>query len=427
MSRRASVRLLEDRQLNRDDVRINSFLRFGYFCDYDRQRAPIDFSRIDKRIYENMPRDELVRLGVESLSDTFSELWQDGREHVVPLSGGLDSRLILGALLERTSADRIRTFTYGVAGSYDFDISNSIAKKYGTQHLPVFFENHIYSLDQELEFAKRTDCQCMLFYHPPLDEFDRQYDGAMVWSGYVGDAVAGSYLQARPSSSIRDAQLTHLKNRIVVNSTPLHNCTDEEFLTYMQTPLIAPELLTYDEQVLFDEAGSKFTAPLILFDGYEFVTPFINTPWMDFMLSVPNRYRIGQELMIEIGRRAFPALFSMPSKNRLGHTFDAPQSIVKSTFWLNRIRKALHQFIPAVNWPNFQCNDFNEGIRKNQSLRRIVQENIKDLRHRDICGWIDFDSIWRNHDRRIRNHGDALIILASLEIVLKASEMDQKS
>ena len=409
--------------MNIDELRISSFLRFGYFCDYTKHCAPIDFSRIDKKLYEQVSWDDLVVLGVEKLDETFTDLWQEHREHVVPLSGGLDSRLILGALLERLPAEQIRTYTFGIPGSYDFDIANSIAKDYGTQHLPISLNNMSYSEADELAAAKRTDSQVILFHHPPFDQLDQQFPGALTWSGYVGDVVGGSYLNRVPSDTPGTAQVGHLRNRVVVTSVNLSRFEDHEFLECMDELTIDPELLTYDEQVLFNEAAPKFTAPLVLFPGYDFVAPFINTPWMDFILSVPNRFRLDQKLMFEIGRRAFPRLFNLPSKNRLGHTFDTPDIVLTGTFWLNRIRKAGHQFFPGINWPNFQYNDFNEAIRSNPSLRQLVRESIDDLRGRGICDWVDFDGIWRRHDWRIRNHGDALIILASLELNLKAKEM----
>jgi len=413
--------------LNPDELRINSFLRFGYFCDYDKQLAPIDFSRIDKDSHEDVSWEDLVKLGVEKLNETFTELWQEGRQHVVPLSGGLDSRLILGALLEHTSANELCTYTYGLTGSYDFEISNSIAKRIGTQHLPIRLDEFAYSIQNEYLSAKRTDCQGVLFHHPPFEILDDHFPSGLFWSGYVGDAIAGSYLRSKPSTTLREAQLRHLQSRVFVRSIKLHRCTDEDFLACMYEDHIDPEVLTLDEQVLFSEAATKFTAPLVLFSGYEFVTPLINTPWMDFILSVPNQYRYRQRLMIEVCRTAYPHLFSLPSANRLGHTFDASNRTVRSTFWINRVRKALHQFFPSVNWPNFQYYDFNEAARSNSSYRQILEKSINDLRDRGICDWVDFDGIWRRHDWRIGNHGDALVTLASLEIVLRAGEVGRQA
>jgi len=254
--------------VNLEELRVNSFLRFGYFCDYSDQRAPIDFSGIDKSLYDKATREDLISLGVEKLRETFSRLWQEGRQHVVPLSGGLDSRLILGAILEHVSAEQLQTYTYGIPGAYDFEISNSIARKLGTQHLPVSLAAEMYSLDAEISAAKRTGCQAVLFHHPPLERLDQQFPGALFWSGYVGDAVAGSYLQDEPSATLREAQIRLLRNRVRTKSIRLIQCNDEEFLPYMRQDHIDPNMLTLDEQVFCNEVAPKVAAPLILYSGH---------------------------------------------------------------------------------------------------------------------------------------------------------------
>src|SRR5690606_15813669 len=41
--------------------------------------------------------------------------------HLVPLSGGIDSRILLGALLRHVSPREIRTVTFGTPGAWDYD------------------------------------------------------------------------------------------------------------------------------------------------------------------------------------------------------------------------------------------------------------------------------------------------------------------
>ena len=265
-----------------------------------------------------------------------------------------------------------------------------------------------------------------MFHHPPLDLLDREYPGALFWSGFVGDAIAGSHLRQTPSRTLDAARIEYLKRRVMVRSVRLNRCEDTDFIAEMNDLHIDPASLTYDEQVLFGEGVPKFTAPLVLFDGYEFVTPFINSPWMHFMLSAPNRYRLGQKLMINVACNAFPSLFSVPTTNRLGHCLDTSRARVSATFWLNRARKLLHLWFPRVKWPNFQYNDFNEALRVNVAFRRLIKQCVLDLRDRGVCDWVDFDRIWRRHDRRLQNHGDALVALASLELVLRAMETYRK-
>ncbi len=403
-------------------IDIDSFLRLGYFIGFQHRPFPISFDRIDKTRYLDATRQELVRTGITALRESFERDYSHGDLGVVPLSGGLDSRMVLCALLELTDAKRIETFTYGIPGSYDFEIGCLVAQHAGTRHTPIPLDKVSWDEDELVETAKRERCQAVLFYNQPLHLIEKLYGGALFWSGFVGDAVAGSHLHDPPSKTLKEAKRTHLKERTFVRSTRLHRCSDDQYFDHLGGGRLDPEELTWDEQVLFEEAIPKFTVAHILWEGFRYRTPFINSAWMDFMFSVPNDYRLGQQLMIDIGRAAFPGLFDLPSTNGLGHGFDTPDAVVKATFWLNRARKLAHQFLPWVNYPLIQYNDFNEGIRSDPSLRRVVRGSIEDLRKRGTCDWVDFDGIWRRHDRRIRNHGDALIVLASLELIFKARE-----
>jgi hypothetical protein len=70
--------------------------------------------------------------------------------------------------------------------------------------------------------------------------------------------------------------------------------------------------------------------------------------------------------------------------------------------------------------PGLNYIDFDRALRRRKDLQTTVGENIRDLKKRDIISWIDPEDIWRRHQRRRGNHADALILLASLEICLKA-------
>ena len=48
--------------------------------------------------------------------------------------------------------------------------------------------------------------------------------------------------------------------------------------------------------------------------------------------------------------------------------------------------------------------------------------NIQNLKLRGVIDWIDIDALWNQHQRGQANHGDALTLLASLEINLKVQE-----
>ena len=76
----------------------------------------------------------------------------------------------------------------------------------------------------------------------------------------------------------------------------------------------------------------------------------------------------------------------------------------------------------CTGWPNALYNDFNEGLRSSPDLRDLVRDAVDGLRRRGLCDWVDYDGLWKRHDRRTHDHADALIILASLELVLESRE-----
>ncbi|WP_073995991.1 asparagine synthase C-terminal domain-containing protein [Arcanobacterium urinimassiliense] len=75
---------------------------------------------------------EFIRLFHTALSRAMQKVLarQENQQLVVPLSGGIDSRLLV-VLLKECKAQRVLTFTYGVAGSQEMKISEQIATQAG--------------------------------------------------------------------------------------------------------------------------------------------------------------------------------------------------------------------------------------------------------------------------------------------------------
>ncbi len=85
---------------------------------------------------------------------------------MIPLSGGLDSRTLLGLALELLSPSRIRTYTYGVPSSFDYELGNRLAREAGTRHTTIILRPEPPSIDDLIAIAKRTDANTNLF--PPM-------------------------------------------------------------------------------------------------------------------------------------------------------------------------------------------------------------------------------------------------------------------
>ena len=76
--------------------------------------------------------------GVKIFKETIgNQLASSGRGavHILPMSGGLDFRAVLGGLLEHIPSSQIVTVTYGIPGTWDFEIAKMISRKFGIQHV----------------------------------------------------------------------------------------------------------------------------------------------------------------------------------------------------------------------------------------------------------------------------------------------------
>src|SRR5690606_38742240 len=69
----------------------------------------------------------------------------------IGLTGGLDSRLLYGALREIYDPSRIIPYTLGYPGQYDYEF----VKKYGGQ----FLENHIFMDTREISWRLETESE----------------------------------------------------------------------------------------------------------------------------------------------------------------------------------------------------------------------------------------------------------------------------
>ena len=127
----------------------------------------------------------------------------DDRQVVVPLSGGLDSRVILTKLKMR-GCRNIWTFSYGVPGNYEAKVARYVAEVLGVPWSFVPTTNdeakaYFYSADRQdyWEYADGLHVVPNLhamFALRRLQEEGRFLDGAVLVNGQSGDFIAGDHI-----------------------------------------------------------------------------------------------------------------------------------------------------------------------------------------------------------------------------------------
>jgi len=278
---------------------------------------------------------------------------------------------------------------------------------------------------QEVAMERETSWTYLFdaFYHRMICK--RYGKDAIFWSGFMGDALSGKHLPMKDSKTWEEAKNSFLRMSQFVRSIVLYPPSfkyEEEFPKF---PFIDKEYLSYENQLDFVVRHQYYIKPTVVPEGYDYCTPFLNPDWVSFILNVPRRYKRNQYLYKEILKRIYPKLFSLPTKNSYGLTLHSSswQLLLKRLSLGVRFR--LIRILPAVPWnihPMIDFIDFNRGLRERDDLKTLVYENIQDLKRRSIVDWINIEDIWKQHQLKRANYGDALTLLAALEINLKAKE-----
>lgn len=127
----------------------------------------------------------------------------NGRKVIVPLSGGLDSRVILAKLKAR-GCPNLRAFSYGVPGNYEARVARQVAETLGIpwEFVPTTRQqaNHFFFSGRRRdywEFADGLHLVPNLHTLLALDELERRgrfEDGAVLINGQSGDFIAGDHI-----------------------------------------------------------------------------------------------------------------------------------------------------------------------------------------------------------------------------------------
>lgn len=399
---------------------IDAFLFFGYIPvanqDFLNKLAPATRqSPISMR--------DRVQEGTRVLATVFDSMVAKNRQHVVPISGGLDSRVVLAGLRPRTLAKDLATVTFGTPGTWDYDIGAMVSRQVGCDHeaIDVGAEAGLWRTEDLVRTAATLPRPIWIFDKHINNMVSRRFGrAATYWSGFMGDPLAGSHLLLQPSASWREAQ----QNFAVVNQRA-SNLHRPEFIPWEvlpAEPLAEMSRIDIDEQLDFAVRQGGYINQIVIQKDHDYQTPFMHKLWTDYMLAAPRSSRLGQRLYRDVIYSAFPDIFSLPAKNfRGGKLFPSAHEKLLHQASLT-IAWAANRII-GRNWIKFKNTnyvDFDALLRSSASFRNLAQENLEDLHRRSAVYWLDPPSLLRRHLTQRENNGQAITLLVSLEVFLKS-------
>lgn len=411
---------------------LNSILYYGYPLPNECVGLPASIRESVSQNKSNAAESVLVEEGKQALRDSMATITADlptNATHLLPLSGGLDSRMVLGLLAETVDRSQIQTVTIGLPIGWDYEIGQRVAREANVPNRTVnpTAATDEWTLDNLVDHAA-TYAYPNRIIGGYLQTFAREKamtdaDGdCVVWSGFMGETVAGAHIDKYGTGYSSWEQACKAYASANQLSTIDFSPSGFEPTTVLPTePWVSQDALSYTEQLDFAIRQQCWIRQTVAPDAH---APFTRSPWLEFMLNVPPEYREDRSLFKAIGKEMFPDLFRLPTETNDGVPLGAGDTRRRITVVKNAIRYRLwNAFAPTVARPEHQFMDFDAELRREWHFRETIETLVSGIAQRNLSDWFDPLEIWKRHQSG-ENLSRDIRILASLEAFLRSEETD---
>lgn len=368
----------------------------------------------------------------------FLDRLKSGGNVIVPISGGWDSRILLGAVMEQVDISQIKTVSFGNPGQLDFDIGQKIADRFGIEHHACNL------LDLELTWERLlASVEESPWTYTPDGYFNRtaisqvvSTDKDIVLSGFMGDPLTGGHMSSATAKS--EAIEEFVNNQRRVKSIKLCHSEYEPQVALPKLP--ENTRIPYSDLLDFGVRQASCIAPIVTpqkhwqewggdmgrmqKSGASVFAPFIDTEWVVYWLNAPKYLKRRQKLYLDMMSYKFPDLASIPSKYSLGTS-------TKIGYVSAKIRRKVHlranQWFPQSIKPyNAELNyiDYANAFRYRDDYKRILDRALAALKKGNITPWLNLDELKEQHMSFDRDHGLAFWVLIGLALNIEAEEND---
>jgi len=243
----------------------------------------------------------------------------NGRRIVIPLSGGLDSRLI-AVMLKRLGVENVMCFSYGARGNWEAAVSRTVAERLG---YPWHFVRYTrkdwrrwYASDSRWDYGRYA---AGLTSRPHFQDWPAVWEmkrtgalqeGDILVPGHSADFLAGSHipagLAAKPDAALQDAARSVLRKHYIQwnwqRSCPdLAGALEQRVGTHFEgLPAAGPrDAVGAFELWDWEERQTKFIVNSVRvyeYFGFDWRLPLWDNEMLDFWARVPSVHRVDKKL-----------------------------------------------------------------------------------------------------------------------------------
>jgi hypothetical protein len=408
--------------MNKTEI-INNYLYYGYL-------PPKQFPAW---LNDGLKLSEDFDYSVKGATQVFDKIFDDliakypNKKHIVPLSGGWDSRAILGALLERVDKSQIETVTFGVPGQLDYDIGIKVAKWAGVKYLAINLKKTEFTWENILDSVKESPWTYVpdgMFNSISRNTFSNKAD--IIWSGFLGGSLTGSQLNETTKKDVCiNAFITKQQRvrkfnlldpslqlkEVITNASPNYIEWDDFLnLGIKQANCIAPIVLPISNLTSFKQSISLER------NGAIVIAPFLNERFMDYWLLAPRELRRNQKLYINMLNYKYPELFALPSKYSLGMP---AKSGIRYNYkrYKNGVIRRIQKKAPWLgirSTAHLNYLDYDTMFRERNDYKETLNIALDFLKQTDITPWLNLDQLRTDHMKNKKEYGNVFCVLIGL-------------
>jgi hypothetical protein len=275
-------------------------------------------------------------------------------EICVPISGGIDSRFLLGCAMDVFEARNIATLTFGRENSLDFKIGTGLARAVGVPNISLPCDERAIAEQLKDTFPISEGMFNAVPYHP-VESFRNSISGLpMILSGYIGDLVFGSYDLTSEDRDKLHSDPAHLLKMIHRIADLIQPSDVSELLTdkdpdplrteqaFMQIEADSPEN-RFADWLWEDHLLNRTNFAVELYrDRTFYLAPYIHGQVMDTAYQLPDELRRKEGAFFETLRKTYPKLWAYPTKRNFG--FPLAEKNTPRIFTARAFRKAMSDF-----------------------------------------------------------------------------------
>lgn len=409
---------------------LNSVLYYGYPLPNESVGLPQFIQSAASPHKHDAPESVLVDEGKHALRDAMKSIVTDLPEnatHVLSLSGGLDSRVVLGLLTEAVDRSQIHTITIGLPIGLDYEIGQQVAKAANVRNTPVNPTTWTdeWAVDNLVAHAANYPYPNQIIggylqhlaREKVVTDIDRDY---VLWNGFMGETLAGAHLSKYGTDNSTWEQacesFASTNQRSTIDFTP---SGFDPIEVLPSDPWISRDALSYAEQLDFAIRQQCWIRQIVGRYGH---SPFLQPHFVEYILNLPQDHRKNRSIFKTIAKNMFPDLFRLPTQTNDGAPLSAGDTRRRLTIVKNTIEFRLRQvYASTVARPGDQFMDFDTELRRKWSFAETVKTLVSEMDQRDVIDWFDPLEIWKRHQNG-ENLSRDLRVLANLEAFLQSEE-----